>query len=236
MTKLLIQADRKGCPHHFDAACAMFGAIDQDWSYGLVHYDDLSSDVLTGCVPVGTVEFMRQAFAFSGTESPRLPRNSDRISQEMTLEESLKFRETTGWNIFIKPKQIKVFTGFVHEGYTYSALEGVPLDTRVLVYDVFSSPISSEWRAYVCAGELLDAKNYAGDFLQIPSKEFIDHVIAKNKSDFPDTYSIDVGILTSGENVVIEFNDFWALGNYGVPNWLYAKALAMRYASIVSAA
>lgn len=232
--KMLIQADEKGLPHHFDAACAMFGAIDQEWAYDLVRYDDLSPAALCGCVPVGTVEFMRRAFDLLGVEHPRLPRNSDRTCEEMTLGAALQLREYTGWNIFLKPKEIKVFTGFVHEGYAYSALDGISLDTEVLVYDVFSSPIASEWRVYIYEGEVLDAKNYAGDFLLTPSRQFIDRAIEKSRPDFPGTYSMDIGILASGENVVIEFNDFWALGNYGVPNWLYAKALAKRHMDIVS--
>lgn len=53
-------------------------------------------------------------------------------------------------------------------------------------------------------------------------------VIRSNK-DFPIAYTIDIGILESGENVVIEYNDMWAIGNYGIPNDLYLRLLKDRY-------
>jgi hypothetical protein len=33
---------------------------------------------------------------------------------------------------------------------------------------------------------------------------------------------------------VVEFNDMWAIGNYGVPNDLYVKALRDRYFEIIN--
>jgi hypothetical protein len=35
------------------------------------------------------------------------------------------------------------------------------------------------------------------------------------------------------ENVIIEYNDMWAIGNYGMPNDLYLQLLKDRYFEIV---
>lgn len=51
--------------------------------------------------------------------------------------------------------------------------------------------------------------------------------------DFPKSYTIDVGILEDGENVVIEFNDMWGIGNYGVDNHTYLRLLKSRYFEIM---
>jgi hypothetical protein len=53
-------------------------------------------------------------------------------------------------------------------------------------------------------------------------------------------YTIDVGILSSipfgsseRENVIIEFNDMWAIGNYGMENKRYLRMLVDRYFEII---
>ena len=47
-------------------------------------------------------------------------------------------------------------------------------------------------------------------------------------------YTVDIGILENDENVVIEFNDMWAIGNYGIPNDIYLRALKGRYFEIIN--
>lgn len=42
------------------------------------------------------------------------------------------------------------------------------------------------------------------------------------------------GILETNENVVVEFNDMWAIGNYGIPNDIYLRALRDRYFQIIN--
>jgi hypothetical protein len=43
-----------------------------------------------------------------------------------------------------------------------------------------------------------------------------------------------VGILEwQKEHVVIEYNDMWGIGNYGVPNDLYVRMLKERYFDIM---
>ncbi|MDC0835598.1 ATP-grasp domain-containing protein [Geitlerinema sp. CS-897] len=226
-----------GLPHHFDAACALYGCRELEEPYQLISYEELVTgqydDALRRGIFVGTVEFMQEVWNRLKIPMPRLPRNSNRVSQCMTLGEALERRERENKPLFIKPKDMKVFTGFVHEGYSYRCLEDVPLDVWVLVYPVFSSPIVSEWRAYIHRHEILDVRNYSGDVFVFPDKDYLDRVVRENKSDFPSTYCIDIGVLESQEQVVIEFNDMWAIGNYGIPNWLYVKALRDRYREII---
>jgi hypothetical protein len=65
-----------------------------------------------------------------------------------------------------------------------------------------------------------------------PSKEYLESVIDSNKN-FPISYTIDIGVLDNGENVVIEYNDMWAIGNYGIDNYEYFSLLKSRYFEIV---
>lgn len=75
--------------------------------------------------------------------------------------------------------------------------------------------------------------NYSGDLFVNIDGAYLNSVIRENRSTFPSAYTIDIGILSSGENVVIEFNDMWAIGNYGMPNDMYLRVLRERYFEIV---
>jgi hypothetical protein len=61
----------------------------------------------------------------------------------------------------------------------------------------------------------------------------VNKIISDYKGIMPSAYTIDIGILDGGENVVVEFNDMWAIGNYGVDNSIYLRMLRRRYFEIV---
>lgn len=177
---------------------------------------------------------MNEIFNRVGLSDVRLPKNSNRNSSIITLAEAYTISKTK--KIFIKPIDIKLFTGLVLDGFIYSCLTSLPDNTLVLCYDVFDDEIESEWRTYIYRGEITDSRNYSGDFKISPNYNYIQNIIRQNNSDFPQTYTIDVGILKGGENVVIEFNDMWAIGNYGIQNDLYLRLLIDRYFDIMKKA
>lgn len=232
---IYIQSDNdKKIPHHFDVACAMYGAIDNGIDYKLVTFDEVKSgkydNVLKTNMFVGSVEFLTEVFNRIG-KSPRVPQNSNRKEDILTLREA-KQRVINGEKLFIKPKQIKLFTGMVVDEYFLSCLNPYPDETEVIVSKPFDKEILSEWRCYIHMGKVVDIRNYSGDIFILPSKEYIEDVI-KQYDNFPISYTVDVGILDGGENVVIEFNDMWAIGNYGIDNTLYFRLLRQRYFDII---
>ncbi len=227
----------KTLPHHFDCACALYGAIDSNINYKLITYTDLITGKFDNLIKtnlfVGSVEFMREVFNRIGLIDVRLPLNSNRQFEILTLEEAHN-KVKTGSTIFIKPLEIKLFTGLILDGIEYSCLKGLPNDTKVLCYEPFKSKIESEWRIYVYNHKVVDSRNYSGDCFVNPNYRYITNVVNTNKVIFPSTYTIDVGILFSEENVVIEYNDMWAIGNYGMPNDLYLSLLKSRYFEIIN--
>ena len=116
----------------------------------------------------------------------------------------------------------------------YSCLSNLSNETMVMAYEPFKSKIISEWRLYVHNDKLVDARNYSGEFIVSPNYEYAMTVIANNKGKFPCAYTVDIAVLESNENVVVEFNDMWAIGNYGIPNDIYLRALKDRYFQIVT--
>jgi hypothetical protein len=247
MVMLLLQANKEGLPFNGDTYCALDGAQQEGFAartdsleegkghtYQLVTYEDLPKYIDKRNPCIGTVEYVKEALRLLNIPVPKLPRNSNRDSLLLTLKEALELRESSNTNIFIKPVETKIFTGFVHEGYNYSCIKDVSPDTKVRVYDVFPSTILTEWRAYVHKHEVIHISNYSGDFFLLPNREYVESIVRCNKADFPVAYSLDVGVLADGSNVVIEYNDFWALGNYGCPNWLYIRCLIDRWREIVN--
>lgn len=234
---IILQFDEEGLPFNGEVWCALDGCKQNGYKYISTTYDNLPSvfNKYPKGIPIGTVEYMSLAFKLLGIKTPILPFNSNRESMVMTLKEAIDLRDTFNTNIFIKPKDmVKAFTGFVHEGYTYTCLKDINPDIEVLVYDPFPFPILTEWRSYIHNHHIIDIRNYSGDYFHIPNKDYIQSIVDLNKSTFPIAYSIDVGILSNGQHVVIEYNDFWALGNYGIPNWLYIKCLIDRWYEISS--
>lgn len=227
--------DNKEMPHHFDVACAQFGAIDNAIPYKYVTYDEIASGKFDNLIRtnlfVGSVEFLREVFSRIN-KTPRVPINSNRNEKIMTLE-SAKRRAENGEVIFIKPYELKLFTGFVLDKDFISSLNPYPDDTKVIVSEPFKYEIVSEWRVYIHMNRIFDSRNYSGDLFQIPSESYINELIDMYKDSFPTAYTIDIGILENGENVVVEFNDMWAIGNYGMDNSDYLRLLKQRYFEIV---
>jgi len=226
--------------HHFDCACALYGAIDSALDYRLTSFEEVESGKFDALIKknlfVGSVEFMQKVFSRIGLEDVRLPQNSNRSSQIITLDQAKKIVKEQNKKLFIKPVYIKLFTGFVLDQSDYTSIHNVPGDTLVYAYEPFSEKVLSEWRTYIHNNQIVDIKNYSGDLFEIPSQGFIEYIIKENKElEFPNNYIIDVGILDSPfkDNVVIEYNDMWAIGNYGIPNDIYLRMLKDRYFEII---
>jgi hypothetical protein len=222
-------------PLIFDSSCALYGALESGLDYRLTTFEEVASGKFDALIRtnvfVGSVEFMREVFSRIGLTDVRVPKNSNRESQIMELGEA--YQLALSKKIFIKPVEIKLFTGLVLDGSVYSQLNFVPENSLVMVYDVFPHPIESEWRIYVLDGKIMDSRNYSGDFMVTPDYSYVLNDIRTNRDEFPCSYTIDVGILSNGESVIIEYNDMWAIGNYGVPNDIYVRMLKNRYFEIV---
>lgn len=243
---IYIQSNKdRTLPHHFDCACALYGAIDSAMDYTdlrLTTFEEVSSGKFDGLIKqslfVGSVEFMREVFSRIGKTDVRVPKNSNREHEIITLGEA-KAIAAGGKKIFIKPLTIKLFTGLVLDGASYTALNGVPDDTQVMSYEPFNRPIVTEWRVYVHNHRIADVKNYSGEILNVPDEDYIYAMMKHNKEEgFPIAYVMDVGKMekiqhTVPDHVIIEYNDMWAIGNYGIPNDLYLRMLKDRYFEIV---
>ena len=116
---------------------------------------------------------------------------------------------------------------------TYSTLDwgfsDIGADCPVLISEVVD--FESEWRTYVVEDKIVGIKNYKGDEFLVPSKEMVLKMISAYTSA-PKSYSLDVGIV-KGKTLLVECNDGWALGNYGLDSALYANFLMKRWLQLM---
>lgn len=154
-----------------------------------------------------------------------------------------QFKQETNLPIFVKShSKIKAFpSGVISEQSSRKELfnkdqEGKELDDEMIVMTSEVVDIVSEYRCFVLNGELMEIKHYQGDFRLFPYIDVIQRMIKEYKSA-PIAYTLDVGILINQKDfllktILIEVNDMWAVGPYGVDPSLYLKLLKRRWLQI----
>ena len=225
--------DNEDVPHHFDCACAMYGALDLGLDYTLVSFEEVKNGKFDSLVKnnlfVGSVEFMTEVFNRVGIEQPRLPINNLRPYEEMKLRD-FKYQ----YPVFIKPKSIKAFTGFVVDDYSKSMLNTLDKELDIIIQQVIN--FNSEWRFYIFRNKIVDIRHYSGrmDINLIGAVNNFNKLDDSTFKNFPETFVMDIGFYNDSDSyTIIEFNDMWAIGNYGVPNDLYVRMLKDRYFDII---
>lgn len=120
--------------------------------------------------------------------------------------------------LFVKPReQLKRFPGFVARDRTsLDAVVGVSRRAAVWCAEVVS--FVSEHRVYVAEGRVLGVHGYAGDITVTPDRAVVDAALAAWSASGRAAcgYGIDFGVLDDGRTVLVELNEGYGLGNYGL--------------------
>jgi len=238
MVYIQSKSDRS-IPHHFDAACAMYGAEDNGVPFRLTSMEEVQSGKFDNLIKthmfVGSTEFMTEVFC----RVHRLPNpilNTNRDHLLMTVRD-IRNNVASGQRCFVKPffpKQYNL-SGMIMDEYTISALSQLDENVELKVYDVIEN-IQSEWRLYVHHNRIVDARNYSGDFKISPNYTYAESIISQYNGILPSAYTLDLGMTNNvfDHTFVVEFNDMWAIGNYGIENSLYYRMLRERYFDIIN--
>lgn len=211
----------------------------------VILYEDLDEVPLNRyTLLVTTIDETQEWFRRMGwIENPEL----DTIPQELNtidcLQREIKYstlgevRKITEFPVFVKPVNLKQFNAGVisniHQiGWIEEHLKD---DVPVIISEVKN--IISEYRCYVIDGKCVGIYNYLGDIFEFPNPTAINYMISIFKSA-PVAYSLDVGIVEDpkeDENytILIECNDFWSLGNYGLSPKLYCRGLMLRWRELL---
>lgn len=202
------------------------------------YFNEMDSlDISKGTIVSGYIRSAHKAFQIIGCPIP------DEIS---IPDELLEFAGRKIWHstlgqirqdepyCFIKPlKGQKLFTGHVRDGNMGYLVQtaGLSDETELLCSEVVR--FATEWRGFVLDRKLIGLKNYKGDFTLIPNADLIHQAIEQYTSS-PIAYSIDVGVTDEGKTVLVEINDAFALGSYGLEPDRYVAMIEARWDEIVN--
>lgn len=144
--------------------------------------------------------------------------------------------------LFIKPySQIKQFdSGVITKPSSLSFFNNIHDNTKIFTSEVVD--ILSEYRCFIYKEELIGLQWYAGDFTLFPNIQIIksaindfnnsNTIIPTTQSNKPPiAYTMDFGV-TATDTILIECNDAWSIGNYGLEAKVYAKMLRDRWIEI----
>jgi hypothetical protein len=130
--------------------------------------------------------------------------------------------------VFVKPlRSQKAFNGHVTSGELRDLIQTAGFDDDFEV--LCSEPVQfvTEYRAFVNKQHVIGLKHYKGDF-----KRFIDFDVvnaARCAWAGPISYSLDFGLDVYGRTLLVEINDGFSLGSYGLPSVQYANFVIDRW-------
>jgi hypothetical protein len=140
-----------------------------------------------------------------------------------------KFLTIDGFEVFAKPRgRIKRFTGRMLDAGAFSTLAHVSRHLEVWCSEIIS--FASEHRAFVVDGVIRDVRPYCGNET-VPSREVIERCVAlwTQTGQAARGYGIDFGVLRDGRTALVEVNDGFALGAYGLAPKDYVELLVARW-------
>lgn len=139
---------------------------------------------------------------------------------------------SAGW--FVKPVKSKAFTGKVIK----SIPDLMGCGSSQEDYEVICSEaldIKREWRCFIYYDEIYDIRPYTGDYHYTYDPKVIDNMLSdfRKWDNRPAACSIDIGVTADHKTILIECNDAYALGSYGLVDYKYARFISARWAQIL---
>ena len=137
--------------------------------------------------------------------------------------------------VFVKPElDHKLFTGFVWTNDELSRRRIVTCSNDVPVW--ISEPINilSEYRTFILNDEILDCKKYKGIWGVCPDSNVVLKAVEDMKGQAPKAYCLDFGITDTGETILVEMNEGFSMGHYGLHPVQYARMLSARWFELAS--
>lgn len=175
----------------------------------------------------------------SGVEIPKVPLITENIREAYRRK---IYVSTLGdvrankikYPFFMKPLDVyKLFTGKVFT--SEFDLNTIPHlfsdDIAVLISEVVK--FDSEYRCFVLNNEFVGCKHYTGDFTIFPKFDEIKCAIREYENS-PSAYTLDFGVTNYNETELIEINDGYGFGAYGLNPIIFCKMIQRRWSDIIN--
>lgn len=158
-----------------------------------------------------------------------------------TINSISRSEEKWSAGYFVKPIRSKAFTGKIISSISdlvgcgnysedYDVLVSEPLD------------ICAEWRCFIIYDEIVDVRPY-GLLLDRSRKSYRYHYDFKvldsmmeafiSWEERPMACSLDICVTKDGQTLLVEINDAYSLGCYGLASVFYAKLISARWSQIL---
>jgi hypothetical protein len=183
---------------------------------------------------VGSVEESRKWLLDNGYDCPE--QININIFKDFLVRDSkiISFDDLQNqkYPLFVKPaSQIKAFTGFTCKKYDDYFWFSEEYRGDLIIQETVD--IVSEYRAFVRKQDIIGLQYYSGDFLSFPDKDFIKKCLKFAVDNLSlHAFTLDFGVLSDGSTVLIEPNDGWAIGNYGLDSRDYYNFVRDRWLQI----
>jgi len=187
----------------------------------------------------GWVGDVRRAVDKLGFPKPSLdsmPVDAELLGRKMwrtTLKEVRN--NANSWPVFIKPEAHKIFTGYVIRDFA-GLIETSDLPDDLPI--VAQTPVEfvSEYRCFMHWDKPMGIRQYKGDCTVFPDVKVLAQITARllRTQTLPCAYTIDLGVLASGETVVVELNDGFSMGGYGLAWPLYLNMVTDRWVELTT--
>jgi hypothetical protein len=148
-----------------------------------------------------------------------------------------KLQDGVAAPFFAKPLgRHKRFRGHVFQSWDdLRVLGGASDHTQVRCSEVVEW--KTEYRVYVVRGRIVGVGHYMGDAHLDIDRAQVEEAVAQFEASGQASagYGIDFGVLSSGETALIEVNDGYSLGSYGLDDDLYTELIVARWCQLMEA-
>lgn len=190
-------------------------------------------------ISVGSVAFVRRSLARLGlAPSPldypeRLRAYLGRRVWRTTWAEVRRGIDGPGGPIFVKPVQDdKAFGGYLVSAFR-DLIRTAKFPPEMALWASEPMAFLSEWRYFVQRGEVIGVGHYKGSPLRQPDPAVVQAAVADYEGEAPAAYAIDFGVVEGGGSYLVECNDGYALGGYGLGPLAYSRFLEERWRELV---
>ncbi len=214
-----------------------------DWQIEQLPFDD---DVIVVCGVEGTRRYLTcngipDIAPFNIPEQLNKFEYLGRTLEVMTAE---KFLATARPPIFVKPHSIvKQFMSGTFRNISTVAGEFAEKEVQPTDLVLTSSVVDfiSEYRCFISNGKIYGIRHYQGSCEIFPDVSVI-HRMIKDFTDAPLAYTLDVGIadvirpgtkIIERKTLLVEAQDMWSIGEYGLDAKTYAMLLHRRWQQII---
>lgn len=144
--------------------------------------------------------------------------------------------EKDQYPLFIKPFDNKIFDGLVIKNKIdlYQLISKVQIDIKEM--EILCAEVKNfvaEYRCFIKNKKIIDVRKYKGIWNAFIDPKLLNEMIEKYTTS-PVAYTLDLGVTDDCKTLLIEANDAYSIGHFGLDHIEYAKFLYARWCELTN--